>query len=266
MMRTFFVLLTFLTAGAVAPAALAMSADLELDHIQPDLRDLPSMQRGWQTYMNYCIGCHSLQFARYERTADDLGVPHEVVQELLNFSGSKIGSHMTNAMDPEMAKQWFGAAPPDLTMVARVRGADWLYTYLRTFYRDESRPLGVNNVTFPNVGMPHVLENVQGIQKMVCAPRPVKTASGAPARDPLQPGTTLMEEECGVLEVEEGTGQLTPEEYDAFVYDLVNFLVYTGEPYKVQRETMGVYVILFLVVLFVFAYLLNREYWKDIEH
>lgn len=257
--------LIVLASLVCAPVALGSSADVHLDPMTPDLRDLPSLQRGWQAYANYCIGCHSLQFQRYERTADDLGVPHEIVQEMINFGGGKIGSHMTNAMDTEAAKSWFGAAPPDLTMVARVRSPEWLYTYLRTFYLDDSRPLGVNNEVFDNVGMPNVLESLQGIQRKVCAPRPVRAENGGEKRDPLQPGLPLMETQCGVLEVDEGTGSMTTEEFDQLIYDLTNFLVYVGEPYRVERQTIGVYVLLFLVILFVFAYLLNREYWKDIH-
>jgi cytochrome c1 len=130
--------------------------------------DKPSLQRGLRLYANYCLGCHSLKFQRYERTADDLEIPHDVMLENVIFSGRAIGSLMESSMPMEAAKAWFGAAPPDLTMVAKVRGPDWIYNYLRTFYVDESRPLGVNNKVFPNVAMPHALE-LQGV--------PIETAS-----------------------------------------------------------------------------------------
>lgn len=265
MMRKSLYCLLLAAAGLLPGVASAMSAGVHLDEMDPDLRDLPSLQRGWRTFMNYCHGCHSLEYQRYNRTARDLGVPEDVVQELLHFDGGKIGEHMVNAMPAETSSSWFGAAPPDLTMVARVRGPEWIYTYLRSFYRDASRPFGVNNTVLENAGMPHVLEKLQGVQVMTCAPRPMQGGHGGEARDPLNPETPVMDEECGVLEVLDGTGELTSEAYDQLIYDLVNFLVYTGEPMRLQRQTMGVYVLLFLVVMFVFAYLLNREYWKDVH-
>ncbi|MFV2091113.1 MAG: cytochrome c1, partial [Pseudomonadales bacterium] len=148
----------------LTPLSQAMESEWPMTPMNPDLQNLPSLQNGWRLYTNYCLGCHSLKYQRYERTADDLGVPHDIVLEQLIFSGQKIGEQMTTAMDPEMAKNWFGAPPPDLTMVARLRGVDWLYNYLRTFYLDESRPFGVNNKVFPNVGMPKVLHELQGTQ------------------------------------------------------------------------------------------------------
>lgn len=220
-----------------------------MEPMEPDLENLPSLQNGWRLYMNYCLGCHSLKYQRYERTADDLAVPHDIVLEQLIFTGQKIGEPMTTSMDPELAKNWFGAPPPDLTLVARVRGVEWLFNYLRTFYLDESRPLGVNNKVFPNVAMPNVLQGLQGVQVANC-----------------QPGEATATQMCDELVLQEGTGAYTSEEFDAAVYDLVNFLYYTGDPSRLERHRIGVYVLLFLVILFVFTWLLGREYQKDVKH
>ncbi len=230
----------------LTPLSQAMESEWPMTPMNPDLQNLPSLQNGWRLFTNYCLGCHSLKYQRYERTADDLGVPHDIVLEQLLFSGQKIGEQMTTAMDPEMAKNWFGAPPPDLTMVARLRGVDWLYNYLRTFYLDESRPFGVNNKVFPNVGMPNVLQELQGTQTTGCA--------------------SAAEENCGELVLLEGSGQYTSEEFDQAVYDIVNFLYYTGEPSRLERHRTGVFVLLFLVILFVFTFLLGREYQKDVKH
>jgi cytochrome c1 len=227
----------------LAPGLLvAAESHYPREPMEPNLQDLPSLQNGLRLYVNYCLGCHSLKFQRYERTADDLGIPHDIALEQLVFTGQKIGEQMTSAMDPEAAKDWFGAPPPDLTMVARVRGAEWIYNYLKTFYVDESRPLGVNNKVFPNVGMPHVLIGMQGIQRSVC-----------------------VGEECGQLVVEEGSGTSTPEEFDQAAYDLSNFLYYTGDPSRLERHRIGVYVLLFLAILYVFTWLLGREYHKAVR-
>ena len=212
-----------------------------MEEYSPDLHDKPSLQSGAQLYMNYCLGCHSMKYQRYERTADDLGIPHEIALENLVFTGQRIGELMQTAMPEENAKNWFGGAPPDLTMVARVRGTQWLYNYLKTFYVDEERPFGVNNKVFENVAMPHVLLGLQGTQREICA-----------------------DHECKLV-VDEGTGSMTAEEYDSAVYDLVNFLYYTGEPSRLERYRLGIFVLLFLVILGAFTYLLNREYWKDVH-
>ena len=245
--------------------------------MQPDLRDAPSLQRGAKYYVNYCLGCHSLKFQRYQRTAADIGVPEDLFTDHLIFTGQKIGALMGTSMPLEEAKAWFGAPPPDLTMVARVRGVDWLYNYLKTFYIDEDRPFGVNNKVFPNVGMPNVLMELQGRQiEAGCGPEPADlmdgettvlsgllalTAEDASAReDEIRRRTR-----CDSLAVEAGTGLLSEQEFDRAVYDIVNFLHYVGEPTRLERERLGVYVLLFLGLLFVFAYMLNREYWKDIH-
>jgi ubiquinol-cytochrome c reductase cytochrome b subunit len=222
----------------------AESSNIPLDHVEMDLRDEASLQNGWKTYMNYCHSCHSLQYARYERTADDLGVPHELVLDNLVFGNHAIGDLMENSMQAEQANNWFGVVPPDLTLIARVRSPDWLYTYMRSFYEDDSRVWGVNNKVFANVGMPNVLHDLQG--DVICSNN---------AESP---------EDCDLRHIE-GSGELTPEEFDRVIYDLVNFLYYVGEPVRLKRQSMGVYVLGFLAILIILTLLLNREYWRRIH-
>ncbi len=239
------------------------------DDVEFDITDKASLQSGAQLYMNYCMGCHGLQYARYKRTADDLGIPVDLFEENLKFSSAHlIGDLMEPSMTLADGKQFFGAAPPDLTLVARSRNPQWLYTYLRNFYQDESRPYGVNNRVFPDVGMPHVLEELQGLQ--TCAPGPVRDANGGVLRDKLTGEDILFDEAgkalnpCGSFTLVRD-GSMSPEEYDTAVYNLVNFLEYVGEPMQAERKHLGIYVLLFIALFFVFAYLLNREYWKDVH-
>lgn len=247
--------LLVLIAGLVPMLALA-SSDVQLDKHMTDLHDTASLQRGAKTYMNYCMGCHSLEYARYNRVAKDLGIPDDLMQENLVFADKKLGDLMTNAMRAEDGAKWFGAAPPDLTLVARVRRPDWLYTYLLSFYADSSRPYGVNNAVFADVGMPHVLAELQGLQ--------VKgTAQVKVGYDTLT-GQEITEERDDVLYISEN-GKLSAEEYDNLVYDLVNFLVYVSEPIALERQRLGWWVLLFLAIFFVPVYFLNKEYWKDVK-
>ena len=236
-------------------AAWSAGGEVELDHISTDISNKASLQRGSQLFMNYCMGCHSLEHARYNRVAADLDIPEDILMENLVFTGDSFGSLMENAMSEEDGKTWFGAAPPDLTLVARVRGPDWLYTYLRGFYKDDSRPMGVNNVAFNNVGMPHVLMELQGL----CGepPHPVSDKRF----DPLT-GQTITEGGCEHYEVE---GSMSQSEYDDAIYDLVNFMEYMGEPFKQDRERIGWMVFAFLAVFLVIAQLLYRELWKDLH-
>ncbi len=234
---------------------------IECDAFEANMEDKASLQSGLNTYMNYCMGCHSLQYSRYIRVADDLGIPHDIMEANVIYDDANIGALMNNAMPKPLAKKWFGAAPPDLTLVARARNPEWLYTYLRTFYKDETRPYGVNNKVFPAVGMPHVFLELQGMQE--CAMGPVRAANGGIKRDPLT-GEDILEQECGRLVVTEA-GSQSPEEFDKTVYDLVNFLEYVAEPMQQDRKRIGIYVMFFLAIFFVFAWLLNREYWKDVH-
>lgn len=258
--------LALLIALLLTPATVwSAASNWPMEPMKPNLQDLPSLQNGARLYMNYCLGCHALGFQRYERTADDLQIPHDIALENLVFTGQAIGELMITAMDADAAKGWFGAAPPDLTMVARVRGAEWIYNYLKTFYLDDTRPFGANNKVFPNVGMPHVLMDLQGVQRSGCIQVPKIAANRGEMRDPLEPGLRITEEQCGHLVLEEGTGRFTPDEFDQAVYDISNFLYYTGEPSRLERHRIGIYVLLFLLILYVFTWLLGREYTKAVR-
>jgi len=228
----------------------AAGAKVPLDKANYDLADKASLQNGAKLFMNYCLACHTTQYQRYGRVAKDLGIPDQLMMENLVFTDSKIGDLMFNSMDKKEAGQWFGAPPPDLTLVARVRGADWIYTYLRSFYVDESRPFGVNNTVFPEVGMPHVLEELQGVS--------------TPTFEVTTDAKGIEHKKVVALTSDE-SGEMSSDEYDAAVLDLVNFLVYAGEPNKLERQGMGYWVLAFLFVLFIVSYLLKKEYWRDIH-
>ena len=254
--------LTILPLKAVGAESAYNCGSMPCDDITVDPSNKASLQSGAAVYMNYCMGCHSLQYSRYNRVAQDLGIPDDLYQANLMFDpDEKIGALMTNAMDKGNAKKWFGAPPPDLTLISRARQPEWLYTYLRTFYKDETRPYGMNNKVFKDVGMPHVLLELQGMQE--CAMGPVKASNGGVKRDPLT-GEDILEDPCGQFTLVE-EGLLSPDEFDTAMYDLVNFLAYTAEPYKQDRQRIGIYVLLFVSLFFVLAWLLNREYWKDVH-
>ena len=229
--------------------AMAAGPAVHLDKAPIDLTDKASLQNGARLFQNYCLGCHQMQYQRYSRTFRDLDIPEDVGVENLMFTGKKVGDHIKNNMATKDAEKWFGAAPPDLTNVARVRGPDWLYTYLRSFYADPSRPFGVNNEVFPLVGMPHVLQELQGVPSKKYETRLVDGES----------------KEVYVGIVADESGELSPEEYDRAVADLVNYMVYTGEPSKLESHSLGIKVLIFLLIFFVLAYLLKKEYWKDVH-
>ena len=245
-------------------ASGAGASNLNLDHFEPTLDDKAALQRGAKTFVNYCLGCHEAGYSRYERVATDLSIPVDVALDNLIFDDAKIGQHMTNAMPEDAAKRWFGATPPDLTLVARSRGTDWLYTYLRSFYDDPSRPWGTNNTVFKDVGMPNVLLTLQGHQ--TCVPG-YKMDHGKPVQDPVT-GAFLEDENnpCGRVKHVEGTGTQSVEEFDQTIADLVSFMAYIAEPMALERQRLGVFVLMFIAVFFIFAWLLNREYWKDVDH
>jgi ubiquinol-cytochrome c reductase cytochrome c1 subunit len=217
--------------------AMAASGPVELDHIEIDITDQASLQRGAQTFVNYCLSCHSASFMRYKRMAKDLGLTEDQVKENLMFASDKIGDAMTVAMRAEDAEKWFGVTPPDLSVISRASGTDWLYTYLRTFYQDESRPMGTNNVAFKDVGMPHVLWEQQGY---------------------------LSKDDHGDLS-QAVKGKLSEHDYNQQVYDLVNFLAYVGEPSKLQRMALAKWVLLYLFIFFIIAYALKKAYWEDVH-
>lgn len=250
-----------------------------------DPKDKISLQKGAQTYMNYCLACHSMQYMRYDALVEHLEIPAEIVEKNLMFSGEKVTDHITNTMPADQAQAWFGKVPPDLTLVARVRGADWLFTYLKSFYADESRPFGVNNTVFKDVGMPHVLAELQGNQvksktaielndKIATANIALAVAQKEGNSSEADSQSAIIAEATNTLEElkANGTyfelatpGSLSAEEYDVVVRDLVNFMDFAGEPGKVERHALGVKVIIFLLIFFVFAYFLKKEYWKDIH-
>ena len=212
-----------------------------------DLSDRASLQRGAQLYMNNCSGCHSLKYLRYSRMAEDLGLTEEEVMTNLNFTGAKFGEQIMVAMPAEHATKWFGKMPPDLSLISRVRGSDWIYTYLKSFYLDETRPLGWNNKLFPNASMPNPLWQLQGMQH-------------AEFSEPDAIGERHVES----LKVTQ-PGRQTAAEFDQTARDITNFLEYVGEPAALKRQSMGVWVILFLVALTFLAFLLKQEYWKDVH-
>ena len=240
---------------AIFPAASFAAGSVHLDTAPIDIYDKDSIKRGAKSFANYCFSCHSAKFMRFNRIAKDTGMSEEEVREMMIFTRNnkgkptKIGDLMTVAMTDEYAKNTFGGAIPDLSLTARSRGADWLYTYLRTFYADDSRPTGMNNTTFADVGMPNVLWELQGIQKAVYTTEE-------------HDGVT-SEHFSGFETVQ--AGSMTTEEYDAFVADLVNFMVYVAEPVQTERRDLGWKVLLFLAIFFVFTYLLKKEYWKDVH-
>lgn len=240
----------------ILPAlGLAAGGAVTLDSIDTDHTDKASLQRGVAMFTNYCMACHSMEYARYKRVADDLEIPAKLYTENLIFTGANIGELMTNSMNKDMAAGWFGAPPPDLTLETRLRGENWVYSYLRGFYKDDNRPLGVNNVVYEAVGMPHVLVELQGL----CA---VKPNIGVDASvEPLS-GNINNAGICPRYAIE---GSMEPAEFDRAMYDLTNFMSYMADPVKVERERLGVFVLIFVAIFFVFAYLLNREYWKDIH-
>ncbi len=236
---------------AVLPSlGFAAGGGVHLDSADIDLSDQASLQRGAKLFVNYCLSCHSAAFMRYNRMGRDLGLSDDQVKDNLMFASEKVGELMTVAMPQADSKRWFGNPPPDLSVISRARGVDWLYTYLRTFYQDEKRPFGVNNVVFPDVGMPHVLWELEGLKKPV-----YKTEKGADGHETH----TITGYETVV------PGKLSAEEYDVAVRDLVNFLSYLGEPVQLERKRLGLWVMLFLGILFVLAYLMKKEYWKDIH-
>ena len=236
--------------------ASASSAGVHLESANIDVGNVQSLQRGAQLFNNYCLSCHSAQYMRYSRMAQDLRLPVDLATENLMFAGEKIGETMTVAMPAKDAAVWFGKAPPDLRLTARQRGADWVYTYLKSFYLDPAKPTGVNNLVFKDVGMPHVLWELQGWQAL-------KAAGGHHGEAGGQSEGHGDATESPFEQVTEGA--LTPEEYDRAVRDLVAYMSYVAEPAQLKRTGVGVWVLSFLAVFGVLAYLLKKDYWKDVH-
>jgi ubiquinol-cytochrome c reductase cytochrome c1 subunit len=246
------VLITMAATAALfwGPVASAQEeGGIALEHSGADISNTESLQRGARNFMNYCSGCHSLKYLRYNRLAEDLKIPESELAGNLMFTTDKSFETINSAM-PKDSEGWFGKQPPDLSLMARARGTDYLYSYLKGYYVDKTRPWGVNNLYLPSTAMPHVLQSLQGLQKPVYKNEP-----------DAQGNARMVLASLAIMT----PGAMKPEEYDQFVRDIVNFLDYAGEPVKEKRQSMGVFVTLFLLVFFVFAYLLKKEYWKDVH-
>jgi ubiquinol-cytochrome c reductase cytochrome c1 subunit len=229
----------------------ALAKDVHLDEANIDPQDKASLQRGAKYFVDYCFNCHSLSYSRYKRISVDLDISEDDISNEMLYTGAKLGDTMTIALRKEDAKNFFGTAPPDLSVVSRSRGIDWIYTYLRSFYRDESRPWGVNNTVFKDVAMPHVLWELQGLQEKL-----VETKQNANGKEETHfSGFKLIQ-----------AGAMKPDQFDDVVRDIVNFLHYVGEPAKQKRLALGRWVLIFLAVYFVVALLLKKEYWRDVKN
>ncbi|HNR23045.1 MAG TPA: cytochrome c1 [Steroidobacteraceae bacterium] len=235
------------TALAFAPAAFAAggggTASWQQWHAGNELGDRASLQRGARNFINYCAGCHSLKYVRYQRIGTDLAISDEVLKENLLLPGAKITDYVLTSMPEALANEWFGIVPPDLSLITRSKGSDYVFQFLKTFYVDPNAATGTNNLALAGTAMPHVLSDLQGLQRAVFDEHGAFVgfeAAGAP-------------------------GQLSPAAYDAFVRDTVNFLEYAGEPAKLHRATIGVWVVLFLLLFTALAWLLKQEYWKDVH-
>ncbi|HKU13739.1 MAG TPA: cytochrome c1 [Steroidobacteraceae bacterium] len=243
------VALALLVGAATAQASEAPDTVIKPAH--NDVTNVASLQRGARNVVNYCMGCHSARYVRYSRLARDLGLSEQQVIENLMFTGERVDDTMRNNMRPEDAQRWFGVAPPDLSLIARSRGTDYIYSFLKSFYLDPSRPTGVNNLVMPRTAMPHVLWERQGVQEAV------------------YDGESDAEHNAVHKRFKEfrlvRPGSETPQEFDQFVRDTVNFLDYIGEPMQLERRSIGFRVLIFLLVFFLFAYFLKKEYWKDVK-
>lgn len=227
--------------------AFAAEEGPETQHAGNDIGDRGSLQRGAKLYMNYCSGCHSLKYLRYSRMAEDLGLGEDEVMANLNLTGAKFGEQVQVAMTAEHAKLYFGKMPPDLSVESRVRGSDWIYSYLKSFYQDETRPLGWNNTIYPNASMPNPLWELQGLQRPVYGKKPAGGDAPVERLELASPGTE------------------SAAAFDQTARDITNFLEYAGEPAALKRQSLGVWVILFLAFFTFLAWLLKTEYWKDVH-
>ena len=265
-MKTIATLVSLLLCGA---AFASGGTDVRLDPAPIHRLDAESLQRGARNFVNYCLSCHSAKYMRYERLKD-IGLTEQQIKDNLMFATDKIGSTMTVSMTPAEGKAWFNAVPPDLSVEARVRGADWLYNYLLGFYRDSSTPTGWNNLVFPNVGMPHVLWTLSGSNALVSTEFEdhEKASAAAIAKkglvrvDPAPGGKYFVRT---VQADANAAGSMTPGEYQAFVADLVNYMDYMAEPSRNERMRIGIVVLLYLAVLFALVYALKRMYWKGVH-
>ena len=250
-LKSFKLLLAATVLSFSAAPAFSAGGGVELLDAQVNLDNKLSLARGAKFYANYCMGCHSLKFSRYNRVAADIGLEENDIKSIIFTRNddneiNKTGALMENAIPIKDAARWFGTTPPDLSLIARSRGGgDWIYSYLKGFYKDDSRPFGVNNTVFDNVGMPHVLLELQGMQEL----------------EVHDDGHGHVTKTLKLAE----PGKMSVGEYDQVARDLTNFLVYVGEPAQLHRTFYGVLTLLFLFVLFIFSYLLKKEFWKDIH-
>ena len=247
-----------------APMSFATAAGhVHYEKVNIDLGNQISLQNGAKIFTNYCLSCHSASGMRYNRLKD-IGLTEDEIKKNMMFTTDKVGDVMHGAMNPKDAKKWFGAAPPDLSLIARARGADYLYAYMRGFYKDPTRPTGWNNVVFDKVGMPHPLWQQQGVQAVEL------DAKGQPVMIKDEHGNMtpkLYWESTGLYTRRLPNGKVITKEYDDYARDLVNFMVYMGEPAQMQRKQVGYIVMIFLLAIMLpLAYFLKKEYWKDVEH
>lgn len=252
-----------LATGVSANSFAAGGHGAVLDEVPINMKDKTSLQNGAKLFVNYCLSCHSAAYARYNRVAEDLDIPLDLLKENLMFASDKPGDLMETTMPVEDAKRWFGVAPPDLSLVSRVRKPDWVYTYLRAFYQDESSPSGWNNSLFENVAMPHTLFELQGVQRLVGKVDPQERHAGdAHAAEDEDKDYKVVGDAKFELVHE---GKMSPVEFDKAMMDLTGFLVYLAEPAVMKRTSIGVYTLAFLFLLMGLCYLLKKEYWRDVH-
>ncbi len=230
-------------------ASAAGGGALPFDY-KADVSNLPSVQRGARIFMNNCSGCHSMKFMRYSRIAQDLNIPEEMMQKNLMFTSDKMGDQIHAAMPAADGAKWFGQAPPDLSLETRFRGEDWVYSYLKSFYLDPARPMGVNNTVLPGASMPNVLWEKQGWQVQAHHDEDAGHEGGHGKPAPFE----LVSE-----------GSMSPDDFDKYVGDLVNFMAYAAEPGRSMRQSVGIKALFYLLLLTIFAYFLKKEFWKDIH-
>jgi ubiquinol-cytochrome c reductase cytochrome c1 subunit len=242
--------LLVLAAALVPVAAFASGGEAALGKANVDISNTASLQRGARNFVNYCLGCHSAKYVRYNRMAADLGLSEQQLIDNLMFTGERPHDTMRNGIRPDDAKRWFGVVPPDLSLINRSRGADYVYTFLRSFYADPSKATGVNNMVLPGTAMPHVLWELQGVQEAVWEGDVDEHGNAHRVFKEFSIPTP---------------GKLSPEEFDGFVHDTVNFLEYISEPAQLQRRALGFPVIAFLVFFTLLAWALKKEYWKDVK-
>ncbi len=257
--------LLLLSAAALWPAQLpaaeadegaagATHIDWQAWHAGNDVKSTASLQRGARNFMNYCVGCHSLKYERYSRLGLDLSIPPELLEKDLLQPGDKATQYILTSMPAADGEAWFGKTPPDLSLMARARGPDYIYRFLKTFYIDPTRQTGVNNLQLPATAMPHVLSALEGLKKPVYKSVPHRGEDGKVSNEQLFDRFEQV-----------APGQLKLQEYDDFVRDTVNFLDYVGEPTQMQRHALGVWVVLFLIVFTWLAYLMKNQFWKDVH-